>query len=322
MTIFPRFQAIFDTGFAIDSWTCGARVTFYIIDPRPFQAAAEQARGQLSDAKSRTEFAELEYARATKLIATQAVSENVVDQRQQQLRQGQAAKRQAEGALQRALLDIEFAKITAPISGRIGRHLVGVGNLVDGSDRGATLLTSIVSLDPIYVYFDTTEANYMKYSRLWAEGKRPSSRDTANAVEVALAGEKKPSHPGAVDFVDNRMDGGTGTLRVRAVVSNHDLSILPGQFARVRLIGSAPYEALLLPELAIATDQSRRIVYVVKADDTVDVRTVELGPIDDGLRVVKSGIKADDRVVVEGLQRVRAGIKVAPKAAGEKEAAR
>jgi RND family efflux transporter MFP subunit len=286
----------------------------YTIDPRQYEAAAEQAQGQLDDAKAKIDFAKRELERAESLIKTQAVAESIVDQRRQQLQVAQAAALQAEGALKRAQLDVEFTKVRAPIDGRISRHLVTIGNLVQGSESGATLLTSIVSLDPIHVYFDMDESIYLKNSRLWFEGKRPSSRDTPNPVQILLAGETKPSHEGRMDFLDNRLDVGTGTLRGRALVDNHDLSILPGQFSRVRVLGSAPYDALLLPDTAIATDQSRKIVFVVKSDDTVEAKPVVLGPLDDGLRVVREGLKPDDRVIVEGLQRARIGAKVAPHA--------
>jgi len=284
----------------------------YVIDPRQYQAVAEQAEGQLQDAKARVVLAKRELERASSLIRTDAVSQSVVDQRTQQLQTAEAAVLQAEGALKRAQLDVEFSQVRAPISGRISRHLVTVGNLVQGSESGATLLTSIVSMDPIHIYFDMDERVYQRNSRLWFEGKRPSSRDTPNPVQVLLTGETKPSHEGKMDFLDNRLDAGTGTLRGRALVDNHDLSILPGQFARIRVIGSAPYEALLVPDAAVATDQSRKIVFVVKPDDSVEAREVTLGPLDDGLRVIRTGLKADDRVVVEGLQRVRVGAKVSP----------
>jgi len=284
----------------------------YVIDPRQYQAVAEQAEGQLQDAKARVVLAKRELERASSLIRTDAVSQSVVDQRTQQLQTAEAAVLQAEGALKRAQLDVEFSQVRAPISGRISRHLVTVGNLVQGSESGATLLTSIVSMDPIHIYFDMDERVYQRNSRLWFEGKRPSSRDTPNPVQVLLTGETKPSHEGKMDFLDNRLDAGTGTLRGRALVDNHDLSILPGQFARIRVIGSAPYEALLVPDSAVATDQSRKIVFVAKPDDTVEAREVALGPLDDGLRVIRTGLKPDDRVVVEGLQRVRVGAKVSP----------
>ena len=287
----------------------------YVIDSRPFEAVAEQADGQLSDARAKAELARRELERALTLNQTQAVSDSIVDQRRQTLQAAHAAEMQAEGALKAAKLNIEFSHVMAPITGRVSRHLVSAGNLVQGSDGGSTLLTSIVSLDPIYIYFDADEATYQRNSKLWFEGKRPSSRDTPNPVQVTLTGETKPSHEGKMDFIDNRIDNSTGTLRSRAVIPNKDLSILPGQFGRVRLIGSSPYEALLLPDVAIATDQSRKIVFVVKDDDTVEARPVVLGPLDEGLRVIREGLKPEDRVIVDGLQRARVGAKVTPQMA-------
>src|SRR5712672_2919229 len=284
----------------------------YIIDPRPFEAVAEQADGQLSDARAKVELAKRELDRGLNLVQTSAVSEQVVDQRRQALQAARAAEMQAEGALKAAQLNIEFTHVVAPITGRVSRHLVSVGNLVQGSEGSATLLTSIVSLDPIYIYFDVDEATYLKNNKLWFEGRRPSSRDTPNPVEVTLTGETKPSHEGKMDFLDNRLDVSAGTLRSRAIIPNHDLSILPGQFGRVRLIGSSPYEALLLPDTAIATDQSRKIVFVVKDDNTVEAKPVTLGPLDEGLRVIREGLKAEDRVIVDGIQRARVGAKVTP----------
>jgi membrane fusion protein, multidrug efflux system len=288
----------------------------YIIDPRPFEAVAEQADGQLSDARAKAELAKRELDRGLTLVTTSAVSESVVDQRRQALQAAKAAEMQAAGALKAAQLNIEFSHVIAPIGGRVSRHLVSIGNLVQGSDTGGgTLLTSIVSLDPIYIYFDMDEATYLKNNRLYFEGKRPSSRENPNPVQVTLVGETKPSHDGKVDFLDNRLDVSTGTLRGRAVIPNKDFSILPGQFGRVRLIGSSPYEALLVPDTAIATDQSRKIVFVVKDDDSVEARAVILGPLDEGLRVIREGLKPDDRVIVDGLQRARVGAKVSPHAA-------
>src|SRR3954467_1746519 len=287
----------------------------YVIDARPFEAVAEQADGQLSDARAKAELAKRELDRGLTLVQTSAVSESVVDQRRQTLQAAHAAEMQAEGALKAAKLNIEFTHVMAPMAGRASRHLVSVGNLVQGSEGTATLLTSIVTLDPIYIYFDVDEATYLKNNRPWFEGRRPSSRDTPNPVQVTLTGEAKPSHEGKMDFLDNRLDVSTGTLRSRAIIPDHDLSILPGQFGRVGLIGSSPVEALLLPDTAIATDQSRKIVFVVKDDDTVEAHAVELGPLDDGLRVVRTGLKPDDRVIIDGIQRARVGAKVAPKKA-------
>jgi membrane fusion protein, multidrug efflux system len=284
----------------------------YLIDARPFEAVATQADGQLSDARAKVELARRELERALTLQQTQNVAENIVDQRRQALQAARAAETQAEGVLKAAQLNVEFTHVIAPIGGRVSRHLVDVGNLVQGSDGGATLLTSIVSLDPIYIYFDIDEATYLKYNKLWFEGKRPSSRDNPNPVEVTLTGEAKPSHNGTINFLDNQLDISTGTLRARATIPNKDLSILPGQFGRVRLIASAPYEALLIPDGAVATDQARKIVFVVKDDNTVEAKPVTLGPLDDGLRVVREGLKPEDRVVVDGLQRARVGAKVTP----------
>jgi membrane fusion protein, multidrug efflux system len=285
----------------------------YVIDSRPFEAVASQADGQLADARAKAELAKRELDRGLSLNQSQAVSDSIVDQRRQALQAARAAEIQAEGALKAAKLNIEFTHVLAPIAGRVSRHLVSIGNLVQGSDTGSsTLLTTIVSVDPIYIYFDMDEATYLKNNKLWFEGKRPSSRDAPNPVQVTLTGETKPSHDGHMDFVDNRLDVSTGTLRTRALIPNHDLSILPGQFGRVRLVGSSPYEALLIPDSAIATDQSRKIVFVVKDDNTVEAESVVLGPLDEGLRVVREGLHPDDRVIIDGIQRARVGAKVNP----------
>src|SRR3982075_2252389 len=202
----------------------------YVIDPRPFEAVAEQADGQLSDARAKAELAKRELDRALTLNQTQAVSDSIVDQRRQALQAAKASEMQAEGLLKAAQLNIEFSHVVAPIGGRVSRHLVSVGNLVQGSDNASgTLLTSIVSLDPIYIYFDMDEATYLKKNRLYFEGKRPSSRETPNPVQVTLSGEKKTSHEGTMDFLDNRLNISTGTLRGRAVIPNKNFSLLPGQ---------------------------------------------------------------------------------------------
>jgi RND family efflux transporter MFP subunit len=321
-----RFEAIQDVdvrprvGGAVDSveFKDGAIVhsgdLLYVIDPRPFEAAALVAEGQLADARAKGEFAKRDLERALNLVQTNAVSEQAVDQRRAALQAARAAETQAKGALQAAQLNVEFSHVVAPITGRVSRRLVTPGNLVQGSEGAATLLTSIVSLDPIYIYFDVDEVTYRRNSRLWAEGLRPNLHDTASPVQVMLTGESKPSHEGTMDFLDNRLDASTATLRGRAIVPNKDFSIVPGQFGRVRVVGSSPYEALLIPDAAVATDQSRKIVFVVKEDNTVEARPVVLGPLYEGLRVIREGLKAEDHVIVDGLQRARVGAKVTPKA--------
>ena len=285
----------------------------YVIDARPFEAVAEQADGQLSDARAKAELAKRELDRALTLNQTQAVSDSIVDQRRQTLQAAHAAEMQAEGALKAAQLNIEFTHVMAPITGRVSRHLVTPGNLVQGSEGGATLLTSIVSLDPIYIYFDVDEATYLRNSRLWFEGKRPSSRDTPNPVQVTLTGETKPSHEGKMDFLDNRLDVSTGTLRSRAVDPEQG-SLDPARPVRPRpadrqraLRGAAAAGHARSPPTSRArscswsrtTTRSRR-------------KPVTLGPLDEGLRVIREGLKPEDRVIVDGLQRARVGAKVTP----------
>ena len=286
--------------------------TLFVIDPRQYEAAVMQAGGQLAEARSRVTTGAADLARGQSLARTGDIPANQVDQRRQTVQVAEASIIQAEAALHRAQLDVEFTRIKAPIAGRISRKLVSEGNLVQGGDAGSTLLTTIVSLDPIQIYFDMDEATYLKNTRSWLAGTRPTSRDQPNPVRIQLPDEDKPSREGHMDFVDNRLDLGTGTLRGRALIDNHDLALLPGQFARVQLVGSSPYDALVLPDAAIATDQSRKIVFVVGADDVVQPRPVTLGRFIDGMRVIKDGLKPDDRVVVDGLQRIKAGQKVKP----------
>ena len=211
----------------------------YIIDPRPFEAVATQADGQLADARAKTELANRELDRGLTLVQTSAVSEQVVDQRRQALQAAHAAETIAEGALKAAQLNVEFTHVVAPITGRISRHLVSVGNLVQGSDNGgSTLLTTIVSMDPIYIYFDVDEATYLRNNKLLVRGQ---AAELARHAQSGAGGADRRDQAvacGHMDFIDNRLDVSTGTLRSRAVIPNHDLSILPGQFGRVRLIGS------------------------------------------------------------------------------------
>jgi len=210
-----------------------------------------------------------------------------------------------------ARLDVEFTHVSAPVGGRVGRKLVTEGNLINGGvGTQGTLLTTIVSLDPIYAYFEADEGSLLKYDRLARLGKRRSSRDFKNPVHVALADEEGFPHDGVMDFVDNQVDRGTGTIVGRAVLPNPDLSLIPGLFARLRLPGSGEYRAILVPDEAIGSDQSQKFVFVVDGEGKAEYRMVKIGPLVDGLRVVREGVTPDEWVVVAGLQRIRPGIKV------------
>jgi RND family efflux transporter MFP subunit len=293
----------------------GAIVTrgdlLFLIDPRPYEAALRRAEADVDLARSRLALARKNFARATDLLASHAISQEESDIRESNLRQAEASVDQAEAALDAAKLDVEFTHVSAPVGGRVGRKLVTEGNLINGGvGTQGTLLTTIVSLDPIYAYFDADEGSLLKYDRLARSGQRPSSRDYKNPVHVALANEEGYPHPGVMDFVDNQVDRGTGTIVGRALLPNPDLSLIPGLFARLRLPGSGQYRAILLPDEAIGSDQSQKFVYLVDEESKAQYRTVKIGPLVDGLRVVREGVGPEDRVVVAGLQRVRPGLKV------------
>jgi RND family efflux transporter MFP subunit len=282
------------------------------IDPRPFQIALDQARADLQRAQAAAEFSERDLKRAAELRQARTLSEQVYDERLRTDRQARASLLQAQAAVRAAELNLEFTQIRAPVSGRAGRALVTEGNLVSGGTGDTTLLTTIVSLDPIYFYFDADEAAYLRYVRLSQTGERQSSRDFANPVRVSLGDESDYPHEGVMDFVDNVVDRGTGTVRGRALLNNPTLLFTPGQFGRLRLAATGKRAALLLPDEAIGTDQSRRYVLTVGEDGTVGQKPVEIGGIVEGMRVVRDGLTAQDWVVVKGVQRARPGGKVAP----------
>ena len=284
----------------------------FVIDPRPFEVALDQAEAELVRDRTRVNLAEKEVERAGPLLDRGNIPQSVFDERLQALDEARAAVAAGEASVEAAKLNLDYTQIRAPVSGRISRNLVSVGNLVSGGTASATLLTTIVSLDPIQFYFDADEKAYLKYTRLARSGERPSSRDTANPVFLSLVDEDDFSHEGKMDFVENTFDFDTGTIRGRAIFDNGDLIFLPGLFAKIRLVGSGAYDALLLPDEAIGTDQSRKFVFVVGADDVVAIRLVTLGPLYEGLRVIREGLEADDLVIVKGLQRARAGEKVTP----------
>ncbi|TMB22322.1 MAG: efflux RND transporter periplasmic adaptor subunit [Deltaproteobacteria bacterium] len=283
----------------------------FLIDPRPYEAALRRAEADVDLAESRLALARKNFARAADLLASHAISQEESDIRASNLRQAEASVEEAQAAVDAARLDVEFTRVSAPVAGRVGRKLVTEGNLINGGvGTQGTLLTTIVSLDPIYAYFEADEGALLKYSRLARTGQRPSSRDYKNPVHVALADEEGFPHEGVMDFVDNQVDRGTGTIVGRALLPNPDLSLIPGLFARLRLPGSGRYRAILLPDEAIGSDQSQKFVFVVDGDSKAQYRTVKIGPLVDGLRVVREGVTSEDWVVVAGLQRVRPGLNV------------
>jgi RND family efflux transporter MFP subunit len=279
--------------------------TLFLIDPRPYEAVLTTAQAQLARAQSAVQLATTEAARAETLLAARALAREELETRTNALTQAQADLRGARAAVDTAMLSVEWTAVRAPISGRVSRAAVTAGNYVQ-SGASLTPLTTIVSQDPIYVYFNADEQSYLA---LTAAGASPSG-SKGQTVLIGLADETGFPHHGRVDFVDNQLDGTTGTIRVRAVLDNHDRRLTPGLFARVRLAGGPSHDATLVEDRAIGTDQDKRYVYVVKAESTVDYRPVELGPLHDGLRVVNSGIQPGERVIVDGLQRVRPGVKV------------
>jgi RND family efflux transporter MFP subunit len=287
----------------------------FIVDPRPFERALEQAEAELFAARTKVDNANLDVDRGKPLVETRVISAKTFDDRMNLLREAQAAVRVAEAKVKSAELDLSFTTITSPITGRISRTLVTAGNWISaGSVSGTTLLTTIVSENPIYLYFDVNENNYLKYKRLTEQGINGSAAELGASVEIALPDDKGFPYKAQLNFLDNRLDQGTGTLRARALVKNDNRLFSPGMFARVRIAGSPAYSALLLPESAIGTDQISKYVLVVGEDGTVVRRNVTLGPFIDGrMRVVREGIAASDWVVTNGLQRARPGSKVEPK---------
>src|SRR6266511_4035925 len=284
----------------------------FVIDPRPYQAELNRIKAALEQAIARYERTQKDFARAQQLVKSRAISQEEVDTRAADQREAQAAVEAARAAVEAARLNVDFTQLKAPINGRISREFVTEGNLISGGSAESTLLTRIVSYDPIYCYFDVDERSYLKYSRLWGDGNHSGSREVKIPVSLGLANETAYPHQGQLDFVDNRLDPNTGTMIGRAVVPNPDQTLIPGLFARIRLPGSSKYEALLIPDAAIGSDLTQRFAFVLNDQNTVEYRKVTLGPIIDGLRVIRDGLKPEDWVVVNGVQRVRAGTKVDP----------
>jgi multidrug efflux system membrane fusion protein len=281
----------------------------FVIDPRPYRLAVEQAKADVERAQSKLEIATSDVERATPLVRSQTLTGREFDTRRSVQRDAAGGVGAAEAALKQAELNLEWTEVRAPIGGRISDKRVDPGNLITGGTTGATVLTSIVTLDPIHFIFDGSEADFIHYLRLAKAGTRPSSRDVQNPVAVRLADETEYKHVGQMDFVDNVVNPRTGTIRGRAIFDNKDGLLTPGFFGRLRLFGGKR-DALLIPDNAIASDQASKIVFTVADDGTVGTKKVELGPIVDGLRVVRSGLAANDRIVVEGLARAHPGQKV------------
>ena len=291
----------------------------FVVDPRPYKAVLEEKRADLERTQAQLQLAQNELNRAKRLIESKTISEEQLDAKVQARTAAQAEVEAARAQLNFAELDLEFTHIKAPVGGRIGRALVTEGNLVSGGSENSTLLTTIVSMDPIHFYFTGDEQAYIHYLRLDREGGRQSSHYAKNPVKLKIADEQEFKHTGYMDFVDNRIDKSTGTMLGRAVFDNPDNLFVPGMFGKIQLLGEGPYPALLIPDEAIATDQSRKIVFVVDEKNIAQARRIEIAQIVKGLRVVRKGLTADDHVIINGIQRVRPGIEVAPQEGEIKE---
>lgn len=281
----------------------------FLIDSRPFEAEVQRLQAELADASSRVTLAKSNYQRANELTNNNSISEELLDNRAAELEQAQARQRSVNAALEIAQLDLSYTKVVAPINGRVSRAEITAGNLVTA---GQSLLTSIVSVNQVYAYFDADEQTYLKYLKLAKEGTRPSSREVKNPVYLSLANETDYPHEGYIDFVDNQVDPATGTIRGRAVFDNKDGLFTPGMFARIKVIGSASYDGILIDDKAIGTDLSNKFVLVLDGNNAAQYRAVALGEKLNGLRIIKSGLQSSDSIVVNGLQRVRPGGTVSP----------
>jgi len=274
----------------------------FTLDPRPAQAALASARAQLAQGQAQLTLARTELARAEGLLASQAVSQAEVDAKRGAVQTAEAAMAAANAAIRARQLDVEFTRVTAPISGRVSDRRVDPGNLIGGGSSAGDVLTTIVSSSPIYFVFDGSEALALKYQRDARNGSAP--------IRIRLQDETAYDRTGTLDFTDNAIDASSGTIRLRALVQNADGFLKPGMFGHAQLAGSGGYAAMLVPDAAVVTDGPRKVVYVVAKDGTVGAKPVQLGPIANGLRVVRTGLTPDDRVIINGLQRARPGQKV------------
>jgi multidrug efflux system membrane fusion protein len=282
----------------------------FVIDPRPYQAEYDRAAADVKRFKTALELGQIELVRVQRLKDSGAVSQEELDERKSTVAQAEANVAGSQAALETAALNLNFTKVASPIDGRVSRAEVTRGNLVTGGTNGGTLLSSVVSMDPIYIYFDADEQSYLRYTQMARGGQ--DSRDSGNPVRVGLANEEGFPHPGSVDFVDNQLNPQTGTIRARAVLQNKDGQFTPGLFARVQLLGSGEYSAILIDDRAVNTDQNQKYVLLLGANNQIEYRKVKLGRVIDGLRVVREGLKTGDVIVVNGAQRVHPGVTVNP----------
>jgi multidrug efflux system membrane fusion protein len=284
----------------------------FVIDPRPYRAEYDRSAADVKRYKTALELARIELVRVQRLKDSGAVSEEELDERKSTVAQAEANVAGSEASLETASLNLNFTQVSSPVEGRVSRAEVTRGNLVTGGSNGGTLLSSVVSMDPMYLYFDADEQSYLRYVRLAHSGERPGSRESQNPVQVGLANEEGFPHTGSVDFVDNQLNPQTGTIRARAVLQNKDGLFTPGLFARVQLLGSGEYQAILIEDRAVNTDQSQKYVLLLGANNQIEYRKVTLGRVIDGLRIVREGLKPGDVIVVNGAQRVHPGVTVTP----------
>lgn len=281
----------------------------FTIDPRPYQNALEQARAAVTSSQVRMEFAQSDLDRAEQLRRTGNITDQIYDQRRQSFLTAKAELDRAQAALRQAQLDLEFTEIKSPLSGRISRKLVSEGNLVNANE---TVLTNVLSLDPIHFYFDVDERSFLAFSRQTHGGTKTTVNGEANEVLLTLTDERLERRKGQLDFFDNRLDAASGTIRARALFENKDLFLTPGLFGRVTVGASDPYRGILLPDEAIGSDQDRRVVYVVGDNNVVNLKPVRVGPRIDGYRVIRDGLTGNETLVVNGLVRVRPGAPITP----------
>lgn len=287
----------------------------FSIDRRPFQNALDQARATLTQALANREYAEQDFARAQQLVRDKTITEQALDQRLQSLRNARASVEAGQALVKQAELDLQFTELRAPIDGRIGDRRVSPGNLVTGGNSGNTsLLATIITQDPIHFEFTLDESAYLRSKRAFGSAlDSTATADKALPVTLKLIDETGFDHKGRIDFIDNVIDRSTGTLRARALFDNPKGLFTPGMFARIKLPASQTYTALMVPDEAIASEQVRKLVMTVNADNVVVPKYVELGALKDGLRVIRKGLNAEDRVIVNGLMRARPGLKVTPR---------